>query len=202
MRDDVIKYTWEQCEEMIEQIMERLLSQGKEISGVYGIPRSGIIPAVLIAYQYDMPLLAGPHKNCIIIDGDCWSGKQLSHYARSDEQEWEYHICALIDRSEANTGKPSLVQYAGITLNEVIPLIVFPWNAKVSPYAEPWLFFTSPEEHIAKGDCKKCVWDVDICTDEEQCYADYIKLRRDCPLCHGKSNHESCPNCKTLSVKR
>lgn len=70
--------TWKMVEEFICRISA--LFEGKNISGVYGIPRGGLVLAVMLSHKMGIPLLSAPSEGCIIIDDICDSGESLLHY--------------------------------------------------------------------------------------------------------------------------
>lgn len=51
------------------------------VSGVYGIPRGGSVLATMLSHKANIPLLAAPYRNCIIIDDIADTGKTLLHYS-------------------------------------------------------------------------------------------------------------------------
>lgn len=66
----------------IDLFAEHLISQVKDkgYAGIYGIPRGGIILAVIISYRLGIPLLSAPCKNCLVIDEISATGKALNNY--------------------------------------------------------------------------------------------------------------------------
>lgn len=141
-------YTWAQVEQMCYKILDDMKRDGKydTCTGVYGLPRGGLIPAAIISYKTGWPMLMAPQRNCLIIDDDCWSGQTLQHWTQQDEQQWEYTIACLADRySAVNDGKPAIVDYAGETFDEPID-VVYPWNSNIPIEEEPWLYWNVPVE--------------------------------------------------------
>lgn len=87
MNDNYEVVTWDDVEEFISAVCTSILSneafQNRQISGVYGLPRGGLIFAVMLSHRLNIPLLMAPAKNCIIVDDICDSGESLLHYVRN-----------------------------------------------------------------------------------------------------------------------
>lgn len=49
-------------------------------TGIYGIPRGGLVLAVMISHLLDIPLLQAPCKDCIVVDDIADTGITLQHY--------------------------------------------------------------------------------------------------------------------------
>lgn len=95
--------TWDQVEEYIDSVVEKLADKNMldNISGVYGVPRGGLILATLLSYRLNIPLLLAPAKNCVIIDDIADSGRTLQHFTENDTQFNKYYITTMFyhDRS-------------------------------------------------------------------------------------------------------
>jgi len=69
--------SWENYENLIKIILNQL---NKKYKNVYGIPRGGLIGAVLISHQLNIPLITNDNditKKTLIVDDICDSGKTL-----------------------------------------------------------------------------------------------------------------------------
>lgn len=77
--------TWQEVEEYIQG-----LPIPQNVTGVYGIPKGGLVLAVMVAYYYNIPLLQAPCKDCIVIDDIADTGKTLVHY-----KEKGYYITTM-----------------------------------------------------------------------------------------------------------
>lgn len=72
---------WQDIQKYIESVAE--FFKNNNITGVYGIPRGGLVLAVLLSHKMNIPLLQAPTENCIIIDDICDSGESLMHYFKN-----------------------------------------------------------------------------------------------------------------------
>jgi hypoxanthine phosphoribosyltransferase len=55
----------------------------RDYTGVYGIPRGGLIPAVIISNLLNIPLLASPRDGCIVVDDIVDTGSTIKPYTFS-----------------------------------------------------------------------------------------------------------------------
>lgn len=117
-----LKLTWENVREYLDQI-ERLYG-GSGLSGVYGIPRGGIVLAVMISHRLNIPLLMSPAPGCLIIDDICDSGESLLHYAKNSSavEKPKYIISTMMCKRNDLVIPDS---YWGVKTDE---WIVFPWE--------------------------------------------------------------------------
>ena len=114
--------TYEQIHEYIDAIANDLESKGIKPTGVYGIPRGGLIFATLLSYKLDIPLLLNAAKGCIIVDDIADSGRTLLHYTENDTQFNKYYIATMFYH------KRSLVKPDYYKFEKTDKWIVFPWE--------------------------------------------------------------------------
>ena len=117
---DKIKVTWEQVEEYINQVI--LNTKDKQFTGVYGVPRGGLILATLLSYKLNIPLLMAPCKGCIIVDDIADSGRTLMHFTQNDTQFNKYFITTMFI-CERSAVKPDFSMY-----NKEDSWIIYPWE--------------------------------------------------------------------------
>ena len=87
---------WIDVEKYVYQVAHLISKSGANISGVYGIPRGGLIFAVLLSHRLNIPLLAAPCKDCLIVDDIADTGKTLVHY-----KECGYCITTMFYHSQS-----------------------------------------------------------------------------------------------------
>ena len=73
-----IYITWSEIEEYLNAVIQDIKKRGLKPSGVYGLPRGGLIFAIWLSYKLDIPLLLNAAKDCIIIDDIADTGRSLS----------------------------------------------------------------------------------------------------------------------------
>ena len=64
--------------------------RGIKPTGVYGLPRGGLIFATWLSYKLDIPLLMHAADGCIIIDDISDTGRSLYHFTENRSQFNKY----------------------------------------------------------------------------------------------------------------
>ena len=119
---DKVFVSWEDVNNYVEEVVKYVKENNIKPSGVYGVPRGGLILATMLSYKLDIPLLLNAAKDCIIIDDIADSGRTLLHFTNNDTQFNKYFITTMYyqDRSMV---KPDFYLY-----NKENKWIVYPWE--------------------------------------------------------------------------
>ena len=117
------KVTWEMVDEFIEDLAQRVVEADWTPSGVYGLPRGGLVLAVMLSYRLRIPLLMAPTRDCIIIDDIADTGRSLMHYTRNETQPNRYFIATMFF-CERSLVVPETWKYN----KKESDWIVFPWE--------------------------------------------------------------------------
>ena len=114
--------TWEEVEKFIYDVEDYLTNEGINITGVYGLPRGGLITAVMLSHKLNVPMLMAPCDGCLIVDDIADSGRSLMHYTNNDTQFNKFTIATMYYH-ERSVVKPNFYRwYKGDDW------IVFPWE--------------------------------------------------------------------------
>ncbi len=73
-------YTWVQFDIDIRIMVLKIGISGKKFNGIWGPPRGGLIPAVVLSYALDLPILLKPTPDTLIVDDVADTGKTLDQY--------------------------------------------------------------------------------------------------------------------------
>ena len=114
--------TWDDMTKYIDELVDEMNKKGIRPTGVYGIPRGGLILATLVSYKMDIPLLMGATDGCLIIDDISDSGRTLIHYTSNDTQFNKYYISTMFYH------KRSMVKPDFYKFEKDDKWIVFPWE--------------------------------------------------------------------------
>jgi len=119
-----MKYTWQEFDEDVKEIIEILpkLKKG-EIKNVYGIPRGGIVPAVKLSNLLNIPVILNKGQiteNTLVVDDICDSGKTLNRFRK--EKKGGLFITLFWKRGSITNADFSLRE-------KKKDWIVFPWEA-------------------------------------------------------------------------
>ena len=79
----MIKISWEEYLADIDILVEKIkaLDKKKILVGVYGIPRGGLIPAIIISHRLNIPLMSHTGLGILVIDDISDSGKTFFNMA-------------------------------------------------------------------------------------------------------------------------
>lgn len=119
-----LKYVkWEEVNRYIDTVAAYY--KNAELSGVYGLPRGGLVFATMISHKLNIPMLLAPHTNCLIVDDVADSGESLIHYCynSSGKAAHNYHISTMFAKSQSSV-IPELV-FTTVTDDT---WLVFPWE--------------------------------------------------------------------------
>lgn len=115
--------TWQMVEEFISKVIKEY--EGVKLSGVYGLPRGGLIFAVMLSNRLHIPMLSAPCQDCLIVDDICDTGESLLHYMKNssspDKPQW-YTVTMYYKDNELGV-KPNFYMH-----NKEDKWIVFPWE--------------------------------------------------------------------------
>ena len=70
--------SWEEYEDMVSSLKKLIRDSKIVFDGVYGIPRGGLILAVSLSHELNLPLLIYPTTNTLVVDDISDEGKTLS----------------------------------------------------------------------------------------------------------------------------
>ena len=121
--------SWNLVDECVTDIADYLRQTNVKYEGVYGIPRGGVILAVMLSHKLDIPYLANLDnmydKKFIIIDDIADTGKTLNNYKKLDVCKNTCYV--TIHEHEQSIVKPD---YAVIDKED--KWIVYPWEDEES----------------------------------------------------------------------
>lgn len=116
--------SWNEVEAYVNEVCKRY--NNDSLTGVFGLPRGGVVLAVMISHKLNIPMLLSPIENSLIIDDICDSGESLLHYERNSSafKKPLYHITTMMYKKGAIVTPE---YYYGIKEDD---WIVFPWEVK------------------------------------------------------------------------
>lgn len=85
---------WKQVENFVGKISDIAELDNRKFSGVYGLPRGGLVLAVMLSHRLSIPLLLAPCESCLIVDDIADTGISLEHYD-IDKNEKQYYITTM-----------------------------------------------------------------------------------------------------------
>ena len=117
--------SWDDINKLVDQLTNKITTQHPQIDSIAGLPRGGLIPAVMLSHRLALPLVEVENisKNTLIVDDICDSGKTLKQF------QFEENIyTAVIHYKKSAIYKPNFYwDYA-----DENKWIVYPWERKDS----------------------------------------------------------------------
>lgn len=118
--DGKIYLSWNDFEAFLNDVCMNVKYNGRKFSGVFGLPRGGLVAATCLSHRLGIPMLMAPAKGCLIVDDIADSGITLQHYAESKDNfivTWVYKPKSVVTPN-----------YFTKTVDSS-DWIVFPWEA-------------------------------------------------------------------------
>ena len=123
--------SWNLIDEAVTDIAFNIKNTNKDFKGVYGIPRGGLILAVMLSHKLDLPLIMSKDEldeNSIIIDDIADTGRTLWDFL-----EYQSYV-VTIHKHEKSIFKPD---YS--VLDKGDKWIVYPWETEDSEEIQDYL---------------------------------------------------------------
>ena len=120
--------TWEEVDDLVNILKQKVLDELPEIGSVMGIARGGLIPAVMLSHKLGVPYTNLVAPNTLVVDDICDSGKTIKEAPGVYTATLHYKKSAIV--------KPSV--YASLLLNES-QWIVYPWERQDSEPIQDYL---------------------------------------------------------------
>lgn len=114
--------TWEQIDEAIDNLANQIKESKIFIAGICGIPRGGLIPAVMLSHRLGIPLTQRLDKYVLIVDDICDSGETI-----------RYHIGSKLPVATIHHKSTAIVEptFFAVVAEENI-WYVYPWETQDS----------------------------------------------------------------------
>lgn len=106
---------WDEVEDFCRRVCDKF--KDRNLTGVYGIPRGGLIFATIISHKLGIPVLLAPCEGCLVVDDISDTGKTLVHYKDSG-----YMIATMFYK------EGSLVNPDYYYAKKYADWIVYPWE--------------------------------------------------------------------------
>ena len=123
--------SWNLIDEAVTDIAFNIKNTNKDFKGVYGIPRGGLILAVMLSHKLDLPLIMSKDEldeNSIIIDDIADTGKTLLDFT-----EYESYVVTIHEHEQ------SLIKPDYSVIDKGDKWIVYPWETEDSEEIQDYL---------------------------------------------------------------
>ena len=109
--------TWDQVDGLVDELATQVKSEFTNIDSIYGIPRGGLIPAVMLSHKLGIPYSDKITLTSLIVDDISDSGVTL--------KEWEgYTTAVLLHKPHTSCAVPTI--YGSVHSSDA--WIIYPWE--------------------------------------------------------------------------
>jgi len=121
-----IYLSWNDVNDAVESLAHQIKNSNEHIEAITGLPRGGLIPAVLLSHKLGLPYVnlsndCEGHENVLVVDDICDSGETLKEY-------YQFFPTATIHYKQTAIVKPDF--YYSLTPED--KWVVYPWEQKDS----------------------------------------------------------------------
>lgn len=128
------RFSWDTIECAVDNLIEHITEAKKKYMCIYGIPRGGLIPAVMLSHKLNIPVVQkvqDMHPTMTLVVDDINDSGQTLHNLTQDCQhlliEKKTFDTAVLTSKQSSKFKPT---FFGLELMKQDPWIIFPWEGK------------------------------------------------------------------------
>ena len=70
-----IYLSWDDIDALVNVLTIEIINKHPQIDSIAGLPRGGLIPAVILSHKLNLPLVSEPTRKTLIVDDICDSGE-------------------------------------------------------------------------------------------------------------------------------
>ena len=128
LTENKIQVSWWDMSDIIKDLAEKIPFEVPLIDSIYGIPRGGLIPAVILSHKLGLPLVDIIGRNTLVVDDMSDSGVTLSKMPGQ-------FTAVLFHKPHTSCFTPNVWS----RLHEGDEWLVFPWEEFDSPAKQDYL---------------------------------------------------------------
>ena len=128
LSENKIQVTWWDMQDLIKDLVNKIPFEVPLADSIYGIPRGGLIPAVILSHRLKMPLVETIGRNTLVIDDMSDSGTTLSKMPGQ-------FTAVLFHKPHTSCFTPNVWS----KLHEGDEWLVFPWEKLDAPAKQDYL---------------------------------------------------------------
>jgi hypoxanthine phosphoribosyltransferase len=130
---DKLYLTWKDIEDAVESLAYQIKNSGESLEAIAGLPRGGLIPAVLLSHKLNLPYVnltddCEGYEHILIVDDICDSGETLKQYHK-------FFLTATIHHKPSAIVEPTF--YYSIAPKNI--WMVYPWELEESETVPDYL---------------------------------------------------------------
>ncbi len=128
LQNNKISVSWWDMTDLIKDLTEKIPLEVPLADSIYGIPRGGLIPAVMLSHSTGLPLVDTIGKNTLVVDDMTDSGVTMNKMPG----QW---TAVLYHKPHTSTFTPNVYS----KLHEGDEWLVFPWEDFKAPAKQDYL---------------------------------------------------------------
>ena len=128
LTENKIQVSWWDMSDLIKDLAEKIPFEVPLIDSIYGIPRGGLIPAVILSHKLGLPMVDIIGRNTLVVDDISDSGVTLSKMPGQ-------FTAVLFHKPHTSCFTPNVWS----RLHEGDEWLVFPWEEFDSPAKQDYL---------------------------------------------------------------
>ena len=134
IEENKISVSWWDIQDLIKDLAEKIPFEVPLADSIYGIPRGGLIPAVMLSHATELPLVQTIGKNTLVVDDMTDSGVTM------DKMPGLY-TAVLYHKPHTSSFTPNVWS----KLHEGDEWLIFPWEKFNAPAIQDYL---NKKEHV------------------------------------------------------
>ena len=124
---------WDDVEVLVKKLCNKITRSNLDIKDIWGLPRGGLIPAVMVSHKLGIPMTKGTiTPDTLIIDDICDSGVTLANFYKTYQDEFAFPFdlktAVLHYKPQTSVFEPTLFANQWSSNN----WIIYPWERKDS----------------------------------------------------------------------
>jgi hypoxanthine phosphoribosyltransferase len=127
-----IYLSWDEIDTLVDTLANKIVKTIPPVDSIMGLPRGGLIPAVMISHKLNLPLVFKPTKGTLIVDDICDSGETF--IKMSKKYPSNYLICLHL-KSHTTNFIPDICA----EIYEGDEWLVYPWESKDADAIQDYL---------------------------------------------------------------
>lgn len=128
LQENKIAVSWWDMSDLIKELTQKIIFEVPLADSIYGIPRGGLIPAVMLSHKLNLPMVETIGKNTLIIDDMTDSGVTMEKIPG----QW---TAVLFHKPHTSVFTPNVYS----KLHEGDEWLVFPWEETDAPAIQDYL---------------------------------------------------------------
>ena len=135
-----IKINWEEISSLVDKLALQISSSEYEFKSIYGVPRGGLIPAVMLSHKLNIPISMGSiYEDTLIVDDICDSGVTFDEIYSRYQTEFAFSLnlkfASLHYRKHTSNFIPTF--YGNLIPND--DWIIYPWEDEKADAIQDYL---------------------------------------------------------------